>query len=302
MQKRAVKKHFASKTFEDDTGFKIRRPIGDSTFLSNSESDPFLMMDEHGPHEYEKGEFPGAPWHPHRGLDTVTYLKQGKGAHQVSFEHDAAARLYLNTFMLLKLQDSMGNSGVLEAGDCQWLTAGSGIEHTEGTDHPGGVLHAFQLWVNLPAAHKMDPPAYQDVSAATIPLVQAAKGVRAKVIAGECGGIKAVVQTLVPIQYIDFSVDASSSFAHPLPVEMETAIAYIYSGKGSFSNGESKHQAVKSGDCVLFADAGAVAFRASAGEGFEFLLLAGQKLREPVVWHGPLVMNSRAQIMEAFQE
>merc|ERR1719198_709933 len=160
------------------------------------------------------------------------------------------------------------------------------------------------MWVNLPAEHKMDPPAYQDISAATIPVVDAAPGVRAKVIAGECGGTKAVVQTVVPIQYIDFMVEKGGTFEHSVPAEMETTIAYVYSGRGSFLSCEKKNQAVKAGDCVLFAESegGAVSFEANAGESLGFLLLAGKKLREPVCWHGPFVMNTRAQIMEAFQE
>lgn len=128
-------------------------------------SSQFLLLDELGPTDYAPGEFKGAPWHPHRGFDTVMYLKQGEGKHQ----------------------DSMGNSGILRAGDVQWMTAASGIEHDEGRDHPGGTLHGFQCWVNLPRQHKMDAPHYQDVPSCAIPVTQPAPGVSAKIIAG-CDG------------------------------------------------------------------------------------------------------------------
>ena len=141
---RLIKK-FKAHSQKEGAGFVVRRPIG-GPHLLDSVADPFLLLDELGPVEYAKGEFPGAPWHPHRGFDTVMYLKEGEGAHR----------------------DSMGNSGVLRAGDCQWMTAASGIVHDEGRDHPGGTLHGFQCWVNLPAKHKMDPPKYQDVFGHTI--------------------------------------------------------------------------------------------------------------------------------------
>jgi redox-sensitive bicupin YhaK (pirin superfamily) len=169
-------------------------------------------------------------------------------------------------------------------------------------DHPGGLLHGFQLWVNLPAAHKMDAPRYQDVPARAIPEFDAAPGVRAKVIAGECAGVKAVVQTLVPVQYIDFVAQPGASFTHAVPAAMSTVFCYVYSGEGVFG---AEARAAAEGDMMVMTPEGG-SLRFSVPEGAQqplrFLLLAGAPLREPVVRHGPFVMNTRAQIQTAFQE
>ena len=272
---RSVSKQFTLRSSREGAGFVIRRSIGSSS-VTTKETDPFLMLDELPVTNYRPGEFPGAPWHPHRGMDTVMYVKQGTCGHE----------------------DSMGNKGVLKDGDCQWMTAASGIEHNEGTGHPGGPLHGFQCWINLPAKHKMDPPAYNDMSAASIPSIAPAAGVRAKVIVGECGGVKSLISPIVEVQYLDFMLEGGATYEHALPATFETCIIHVYRGAGTF--GKEATQA-KEGQCLLFGGGTSVAFAAGDG-GCDFLLLAGVPLREPVVWHGPFVMNTQAQIQECFRD
>ena len=271
---RRVAKVETLRTQTEGGGFTIRRSIGSA--FSSEETDPFLMLDELPLTTYRPGEFPGAPWHPHRGMDTVMYVKQGTCGHE----------------------DSMGNKGVLKDGDCQWMTAASGIEHNEGTGHPGGPLHGFQCWINLPAKHKMDPPAYNDMSASSIPSIAPAAGVRAKVIVGECGGVKSLISPIVEVQYLDFMLEGNAAYEHALPATFETCIVHVYRGAGAF--GKEATQA-KEGQCLLFGGGTSVAFAAGDG-GCDFLLLAGVPLREPVVWHGPFVMNTQAQIQECFRD
>lgn len=226
---------------------------------------------------YRPGEFPGAPWHPHRGMDTVMYMKEGEGSHE----------------------DSMGNKGTLRSGDCQWMTAASGIEHNEATGHPGGALHGFQCWINLPKAHKMDPPSYADISAASIPTAEVAPGVVAKVIAGEVGALCAAVRPLVPVQYVDFMCQPGGAYTHALPAELRTCVVHVY--KGSVLLGPAK-RAVGAGQAALLsADGSALVFEAGPG-GCGFLCLAGKPIGEPIVWHGPFVMNTQAEIKQCFAD
>ena len=269
MPGRKSKKIFNPRKQREGAGFIIRRSIGSSD-VTTQETDPFLMLDELPLHTYAPGEFPGAPWHPHRGMDTVMYVKQGTCGHE----------------------DSMGNKGVLKDGDCQWMTAASGIEHNEGTGHPGGPLHGFQCWINLPSANKMDPPAYNDMSAASIPSFEPAPGVKAKVIVGEVGEVKSLIKPVLKVQYIDFMVGPKASYEHMLAAEYETCIVHVYRGAGVFG---ADGREAKEGQCLLFASGDSLSFSAS-DEGVDFLLLAGVPLKEPVVWHGPFVMNTQAQM------
>ena len=275
MPARPCKKHFTLRSSREGAGFVIRRSIGSSS-VTTEETDPFLMLDELPLTDYKPNEFPGAPWHPHRGMDTVMYVKRGKLGHE----------------------DSMGNKGVLEDGDCQWMTAASGIEHNEGTGHPGGPMHGFQCWINLPAANKMDAPAYNDMRAASIPSFEPVAGVTAKVIVGEVGGTKSLIKPLLRVQYIDFMCTAGASYEHALEGSYETCIVHIYRGSGSFG---ADRKAAKEGQCLLFGPGDSLPFTADSG-GVDFLLLAGVPLREPVVWHGPFVMNSQQQIMQCFAD
>jgi len=262
---------------KEGAGFTIRRSIGSSQFARTEETDPFLMLDELPRKEFAPGEFPGAPWHPHRGMDTVMYMKEGEGSHE----------------------DSMGNKGTLKAGDCQWMTAASGIEHNEGTGHPGGVMHGFQCWINLPNAHKMDPPAYNDISAPSIPVKEVAPGVVVKVIAGECDGLRAVVQPIVEVQYLDFMCQPGGTFEHQLPTGMSTCIVHVYEGQGAFTPAK---KSVQMGQAALLSATGDVVTFTASEQGCSFLLLAGKPIREPVVWHGPFVMSTQEEIRQCFKD
>eukprot|EP00465_Bigelowiella_longifila_P005661 CAMPEP_0185260204 /NCGR_PEP_ID=MMETSP1359-20130426/8829_1 /TAXON_ID=552665 /ORGANISM="Bigelowiella longifila, Strain CCMP242" /LENGTH=307 /DNA_ID=CAMNT_0027846371 /DNA_START=98 /DNA_END=1024 /DNA_ORIENTATION=+ len=274
---RTVVKKFKAVTRKEGAGFTIHRPIGD-TQMSTAMTDPFLMLDELGPITYGKGEFEGAPWHPHRGIDTVMYLKEGQGDHQ----------------------DSTGNKGTLYAGDCQWMTAGSGIIHDEGRNHPGGKLHGFQMWINLPKKHKWTDPAYRTIRSNEKPHYTNKDGsVQANIIAGTVGDVKAKIQPVVPIQYIEFMLEPNAAYTHNIPKEMETCIVYVYEGDGTFSSKEVK--AERRSTLLFSKDGGAVSF--AAGEkGLKFLLLAGKKLKEPVAWHGPFVMNTQEEIMDCIRD
>jgi len=275
MPSRASIKSFTARSQREGAGFIIRRSIGSSS-VSTEETDPFLMLDELPMTDYKPGEFVGAPMHPHRGMDTVMYVKKGTCGHK----------------------DSMGNSGVLKDGDCQWMTAASGIEHDEGTGHPGGPLHGFQCWINLPANNKMDPPAYNDMSAASIPQVEPAAGIKAKVIVGCVGSVEALIKPVVQVQYVDFMCAPGAAYEHTLDSSFETCIVHVYRGEGTFG---ADKKVAKEGDCILFGRGETLAFAANA-TGVDFLLLAGVPLREPCVWHGPFVMNTQAQIMQCFEE
>mmetsp|Transcript_51095 Transcript_51095/g.159668 ORF Transcript_51095/g.159668 Transcript_51095/m.159668 type:complete len:299 (+) Transcript_51095:57-953(+) len=273
--KRVVKK-FHAHSQREGAGFIVRRPIGGSS-LSDQEADPFLLLDELPRTNYAPGEFPGAPWHPHRGFDTVMYMKEGRGDHE----------------------DSMGNKGSLTDGDCQWMTAGAGILHNEGTNHPGGYLHGFQCWINLPKEKKMTPPAYQDIRSSSIPVVTCNDKVKAKVIAGSCAGQDAVCQTIIPVQYIDFMVQPGGEFTHDVPAEMETVIFYVY--KGSAMLGPEQVVAKEGDTCLLDPRGGTkVWFKESQNEELGFLLLAGKPIREPISRYGPFVMNTKEEIRQAF--
>jgi len=275
MAPRKSKRTFVARTQREGAGFLIRRSVGSSS-VTTAETDPFLMLDELPVTDYKPGEFAGAPMHPHRGMDTVMYVKQGTCGHK----------------------DSMGNSGVLRDGDCQWMTAASGIEHDEGTGHPGGILHAFQCWINLPSKHKMDPPAYNDMTAGSIPSVHPAEGVTAKVIVGSVGGADALITPLVEVQYLDFMCAPNASYEHALAAKFETCIVHVYRGSGLFGSDGLEG---KEGSCILFEKGDSLPVKAGS-IGVDFLLLAGVPLREPCVWHGPFVMNTQEQIMQCFQE
>ncbi|KAJ1617240.1 pirin protein [Pavlovales sp. CCMP2436] len=272
MDPKAVVRVVTLREQKEGGGFTIRRSIGSSSFVEK-ETDPFLMLDELPRKTFKPAEFPGAPWHPHRGMDTVMYMKRGEGSHE----------------------DSMGNKGTLRDGDCQWMTAASGIEHNEATGHPGGEMHGFQCWINLPKAHKMDPPAYADIRAASIPTATVAPGVVAKVIAGEVGELKAVVQPIVPVQCIDFMCEAGGKFSHQLPAGMSTCVVHVYEGEGDVK-GE-----LSISDMLLIGKGDALVFEAGA-KGGSFLCLAGAPINEPIVWHGPFVMNTQAEIRQCFAD
>lgn len=267
----------AVRTLEGE-GFEVRRAFPTAQLR---DFDPFLLLDELGPSEHGAGEAKGAPDHPHRGFETVTYVLAGEMEHR----------------------DSQGNHGRLGPGDVQWMTAGSGVIHSEmpseAFQRSGGRMHGFQLWVNLPGRDKMTRPRYQDVPSSRIPRVASPDGlVRATVIAGEAMGAKAVVETRTPILYVHFSLAPGARVVQPVP-SAYSAFAYIF--RGSVSVGPSKARAAD-GQAALFSKDGDAVEIADPGDGAELLLIAGVPLREPVARYGPFVMNTEEEILQAVSD
>jgi redox-sensitive bicupin YhaK (pirin superfamily) len=261
-------------------GFVVRRP-----FPSRGLGlvDPFLLLDEMGPAEYGPGEALGAPDHPHRGFETVTYMLAG------AFEHE----------------DSAGHKGTIAAGDVQWMTAGRGVVHSEMPARPireqGGRVHGFQLWVNLPARDKMMPPRYQEVPGTGIPEAVTSDGrARVRVIAGEALGARAVIDTRTPISYQDWRLEPGASVEQPL-AEGHNAFAYVFEGRAQVgSDGRDLAQ----GQVGLLESGAGVSLSvpASAAGACRLLLLSGQPLGEPVARYGPFVMNTEAEIAQAMAD
>ncbi|QIR36577.1 pirin family protein [Tolypothrix sp. PCC 7910] len=262
-------------------GMLVRRPFPKATF---GDFDPFLLLDEFGPVDVEPGAAKGAPDHPHRGFETVTYILEG------SFEH----------------KDSQGNAGKLHAGDVQWMTAGSGVVHSEMPERElarnGGRVHGLQLWVNLPQRDKMIKPRYQEIPAERIPTSQTDDGlVSVKVIAGEALGAKSSIQTQTPIMYLHFTIQPGAIAIQPVP-KPYNAFIYVLDGEGLF--GAEKERAGE-GQMVLFAQDGqevVIANPANANSALDVLLIAGVPLNEPVVRYGPFVMNTQAEIIQAIED
>lgn len=236
--------------------------------------DPFLMFDDFRsdtPQDYLKG----FPWHPHRGIETITYVLKGDVEHG----------------------DSLGNKGVISSGDVQWMTAGSGIIHQEmpkGDDR--GAMHGFQLWANLPASQKLIDPKYRDITADQVPNIEVQNGIRIKVIAGTLAGVQGPMDDIViDPEFFDCSVPTGETFTHRTDPTY-TAILYIIAGKG-----ETDGTFVDNGKLVLF-DQGEQLSVKAIDETLRFLLLTGKPLHEPVAWQGPIVMNTQAELTVAFQE
>jgi quercetin 2,3-dioxygenase len=256
-------------------GFVVRRPFPTAGLEL---VDPFLLIDEMGPADYAPGEAVGAPDHPHRGFETVTYLLEGE------FEHE----------------DSAGHKGALAAGDVQWMTAGAGIVHSEEPSkrikREGGRVHGFQIWVNLPARLKMTRPRYQEVSHQRIPGASTADGkARGKIIAGEALGVHAVIDTMTPIVYQDWTLDPGGDVTVPVPAG---ARALVYVFDGAIEIGERREE-VPEGQLAVLGPGEAVRLRGGRGRA---LLLAGAPLREPVARYGPFVMNTQQEIVDAIRD
>jgi redox-sensitive bicupin YhaK (pirin superfamily) len=261
-------------------GFAVRRPFPTPTL---DHVDPFLLLDEMGPADLGPGEAKGAPDHPHRGFETVTYMLRGRLEHR----------------------DSAGNAGSLGPGDVQWMTAGAGVVHSEmpaaAFQRTGGRMHGFQLWVNLPRRDKMMAPRYQDVPVARIPVVRSAEGITVKVIAGEALGARAVIDTRTPIMYLHFTLAPGARVVQPVPHDWN-AFAYVFDGRGLAGKDD---RLVSDGQAAIFATDGegvALAAPASAQAPLEVLLVAGLPLREPVARYGPFVMNTREEIVQAVED
>jgi redox-sensitive bicupin YhaK (pirin superfamily) len=273
MSKRKVIKISQSVPTLEGAGVKLRRAFG---FNNTDETDPFLLLDDfraEDPDDYIKG----FPWHPHRGIETITYVLAGDVEHG----------------------DSLGNKGDIGTGDVQWMTAGSGIIHQEMPKGDGkGRMWGFQLWANLPASQKMMHPRYRDILSKDIPEVSFEGGVKAKIIAGEVEGVAGPVKDIViEPEYLDVSMPGGSSFTHDLP-EGHTAIVYVYDGEGQFGTNskEASNHAL-----VIFGPGSEVPVSAGVS-GVKFLLLCGRPLREPVAWQGPIVMNTEEELQQAFNE
>jgi len=255
-------------------GFPVRRPFPTRGL---PHLDPFLMLDHMGPVEWAPGEAIGAPDHPHRGFETVTYLLEGEMVHA----------------------DSAGNHGHLGPGDVQWMTAGDGIIHRALPDPDfkarGGTTHGFQLWVNLPAADKRMKPRYQDIAADRIPMAASEDGrVQVRVIAGACLGVEAVIDTRIPITYLDLRLEPGGALTQPVDPSHTVAV-YVYAGSLSVGGRE-----LAEGQVALLGAGDAVALSTStAGRA---LLLTGRPIGEPIAQYGPFVMNTEAEIREAIDD
>jgi len=276
---RPVERVVTAHTQTEGGGFVVRRPLPKPGL---THADPFLLIDEMGPVTYGPGEALGAPDHPHRGFETVTYILEGEMEHE----------------------DSAGHRGALRPGDVQWMTAGAGIIHSEEPSKAmrerGGRAHGFQIWVNLPARLKMTRPRYQELSAARIPGAASADGrARVKVIAGEALGVKAAIETHTPIVYQDWSLDDGADVTLPLAAE-QRALVYAFEGEVTVGDGDGA-QTIRSGQLAILADGDAIRLRGVPGGG-RLLLLAGVPLREPVARYGPFVMNTPEELETAFRD
>jgi len=290
MSIRPVKKLIHAKPTIEGAGVHLQRVFG---FGDTSEFDPFLLLDDFR-NERPADYLAGFPWHPHRGIETVTYVLAGEVEHG----------------------DSLGNRGMLGSGDIQWMTAGSGIIHQEmPRGDAAGRMHGFQLWANLPASLKMTDPRYQDVKGADVPEVTDDDGTRVRVLCGDFWGKHGPVDGIAAEpQYLDVSVPPNTR--RTLPVETTRhAFAYVFAGSGTFANASAPRQvltetpgtdithldAISNRSLVLF-DRGDEVVVHAGDQGIRFLLVSGKPLREPVAWAGPIVMNTRDELRQAFEE
>lgn len=257
----------------DGAGVRLTRIFG---YYEQGMLDPFLMLDYFGT-DHPEDYVSGFPWHPHRGIETVTYLLDGKVEHS----------------------DNMGNSGTIGKGDIQWMTAGSGIIHQEMPQKTEGRLAGFQLWVNLPASGKMIAPRYQDIPASRVPVVNLPGGVNVKVLAGNFGGFRGPVENiLADPDYFDVEMPANSEFVAPVN-EDYTVFAYLFEGSVYFD--ESRSESVRAGQGALFGKGPLVKAFTGASRA-RFILIAGKPIGEPIAWRGPIVMNTEAELNLAFKE
>ena len=292
MSTRKIVKVFRSIPTREGAGVHLKRAFG---YHQVPLFDPFLMLDDF--HTSNPAEYlAGFPWHPHRGIETITYILEG----------------------LVEHGDSMGNQGVIGAGDVQWMTAGSGIIHQEMPQvSPTGTMWGFQYWANLPADRKMMPPRYRDVTAATIPEVMLNSGARVKVVSGAIDGVRGPVQDIViDPELLDVTVPAGSIFEHAAKPG-HTVVAYVLTGNGYFDEGRDPYSYDYAGsgwldleracsfgpETTVLYERDGEGIRVTAGrEGVRFLLLCGRPLGEPVAWQGPIVMNTREELRIAFEE
>ena len=290
MSLRPIKRLVRAQPTLEGAGVHLRRAFG---FGNTSDFDPFLLLDDFR-NDVPKDYLAGFPWHPHRGIETITYVLAGTVEHA----------------------DSLGNSGAIAAGDVQWMTAGSGIIHQEMPQGDvAGRMHGFQLWANLPASLKMTAPRYQEVQSADIPVITDDDGTHVRIICGSFWGKSGPADGIAadPI-YLDISIPPGKR--KTIPVETTRhAFAYVFGGAGKFGNAsnpaavrtegvtaaEASPEEVDNRSLVLFDRGDEVTVQAGE-EGIRFLLVSGKPLGEPVAWRGPIVMNTQEQLQQAFQE
>jgi len=288
---RKIKKILKSKPTLEGAGVHLKRAFG---FYQVPLLDPFLLLDDfHSDHpdDYTKG----FPWHPHRGIETITYVLHGKVEHG----------------------DSMGNKGIIDSGDVQWMTAGSGVVHQEmPKGRKDGLMWGFQLWANLPASYKMMDPRYREVKRNQIPEIALDQGVKVKIICGELKGVKGPVQDIViDPEYLDITVPPKSNFTYPVK-RGHTVFVYVIEGEGYFDQGRDAYAYEVEGanyfdfkrDClmgsenlILFDEGDEVAI-STKDQPVRFLFVSGKPIGEPVAWYGPIVMNTQEELRKAFEE
>lgn len=288
---RKIRKVLKAKPTIEGAGVHLKRAFG---FSEVPMFDPFLLLDDFRsdtPEHYLKG----FPWHPHRGIETITYVLRGNVEHG----------------------DSMGNKGVISSGDVQWMTAGSGIIHQEmPKGDEDGLMYGFQLWANLPASHKMMDPRYRDVTSGQIPQLTLRDGVKIRIICGKIGGKQGPVRDIViDPEYLDVTVPAHSEFTHPTK-RGHSVFAYAIEGKGYFCTEKNpftyevegvnyfdiqRDSFIGNETLVLFDDGDQVMVSTEA-EPVRFLLISGKPIGEPVAWYGPIVMNTQEELQIAFEE
>ncbi len=288
---RRIRKVWKAKPTIEGAGVHLKRVFG---YHEVPQLDPFLLLDDfrsNDPAEYVRG----FPWHPHRGIETITYVLAGDVEHG----------------------DSLGNRGVISSGDVQWMTAGSGIIHQEmPKGDREGRMWGFQLWANLPARHKMMDPRYREVKRDDIPEAKTAEGATVRVVCGEVAGVRGPVREIVTEpEYLDVSIPARSSFRHPVKAG-HTVLAYVFEGEGYFDPerdpyaredvGESYFDMERPCVCgdrtVLLYGPGDTVAVSTEERPVRFLLVSGRPLGEPIAWYGPIVMNTQAELRVAFRE
>jgi redox-sensitive bicupin YhaK (pirin superfamily) len=291
MSIRPVRRLVQSKPTLEGAGVHLRRAFG---FGATSDFDPFLLLDDfrnERPEDYRKG----FPWHPHRGIETITYVLAG------TVEHG----------------DSLGNKGAIAPGDVQWMTAGRGIVHQEMPKGDAkGRMHGFQLWANLPKALKMTAPRYQEVKAKDIPSVTDDDGTTVRLVCGDFWGARGPVEGIAADPtYLDVSVPAGKRKSLPVATG-RNAFAYVFEGAGKFCNAsdpfavptegvgwlDTKPPAEAGNRTLVLFDKGDEVTVQAGEEGIRFLLVSGEPLKEPVAWYGPIVMNTQDELRRAFQE
>ncbi|MCF8215323.1 MAG: pirin family protein [Chlorobium sp.] len=283
---RKISRIFNSKPVLEGAGVTLKRAFG---FSQLPLFDPFLLLDDFrssDPQEYLKG----FPWHPHRGIETITYVLDGYVEHA----------------------DSMGNRGIIAAGEVQWMSAGSGIIHEEMPfGNKDGRIEGFQLWANLPGSQKMTPPCYRSIAAAQIPFLQLENGVAIRIVSGRIGAVEGPASGIaIDPEYLDVTLPPDTTWTHPINAGRK-AFAYVIAGKGIFNpenDTEDLHclkiksaPFIENDTLLLFSDGERITV-ATKKEPVRFLLVSGNPLNEPVAWNGPIVMNSREELQKAFEE